>query len=464
VAIKEAGTRIYTAARLNRGQRGMGTTVTAAVLTGTRLLVGQVGDSRAHIVRAGELVQVTKDQSLVQQLIDAKQLTEEEAKSFDKSNIILQALGTTEEVHVDMTSVELCSGDVLVMCSDGLSGLVEPDAIRDVLLEIEDPMEACRKLTDLACDMGGDDNITVIVARFEGGALAEPTGEYQLAYERFEYPKTGEVTVRSAYPKDPTAPPEDDTEQVEQVGQEQTATAEQEQPAGSEAAQPSAADASPDAQPTADEGEEAAEEAGEEDDGEAEEGEEDGAEAADASEAAAAGDVQIEVPTAAGRKGPLIAVLAVVLVGAVIAAYFYMRGGGDPGALEASDVALPGAATAAEPASPTADSTAPAEMAAPPLAPIDEQAIIGKAKKAAKAKNHNDDTASGASAEKPEPAPPEEAPPEEAPPEAPAVEQPAGNQSLQPDPFGAAQDEQPAKKKKKKKKKKKSVIEDNPYD
>ena len=173
LAIREAGSRIYTAARLNRGQRGMGTTVTAAVLNGSRILFGQVGDSRAHVIRGGELVQVTKDQSLVQQLIDAKQLTEEEAKSFDKSNIILQALGTTEEVHVDVTSVELERGDALVMCSDGLSGLVEPEAIRDAVLEIDDPMEACRKLTDMACDAGGDDNITVIVARFDGEKLAQ---------------------------------------------------------------------------------------------------------------------------------------------------------------------------------------------------------------------------------------------------------------------------------------------------
>ena len=91
-AICEAGTRIFTAAKLNRGQRGMGTTATVAVLIGPRLVIGQVGDSRAHIVRGDELVQITKDQSLVQQLIDAKQLTEEEAKDFDRSYIILQAL------------------------------------------------------------------------------------------------------------------------------------------------------------------------------------------------------------------------------------------------------------------------------------------------------------------------------------------------------------------------------------
>ncbi|MDD5308296.1 MAG: Stp1/IreP family PP2C-type Ser/Thr phosphatase [Deltaproteobacteria bacterium] len=202
-AISEAGVRIYTAAKLDRGQRGMGTTVTAAVVIGRRLVFGQVGDSRAHVIRKGRLVQVTKDQSLVQQLIDAKQLTAEEARNFDKSNIILQALGTAEEVHVDMTSIELRRGDALVMCSDGLSGPVEADKIQAAVEETDDPLEACRKLTELACAGGGQDNITVIVARFEGDGLAEPTADDLVAYEKFAYAQVTETTSRRPYPKDP---------------------------------------------------------------------------------------------------------------------------------------------------------------------------------------------------------------------------------------------------------------------
>ena len=196
-AICEAGTRIFTAAKLNRGQRGMGTTVTAAVLNGPRLIIGQVGDSRAHVVRRGAIVQVTKDQSLVQQLIDAKQLTSEEAKAFDRSNIILQALGTTEEVHVDMTSVALRRGDALVMCSDGLSGRVDPEVICRVVVETDEPMDACRKLTELACENGGDDNITVIVARFDGASLPECGGDDIVAYEQFEFRQVTETTARA---------------------------------------------------------------------------------------------------------------------------------------------------------------------------------------------------------------------------------------------------------------------------
>jgi protein phosphatase len=191
-AVREAGVRIFTAARLNRRQRGMGTTVTVAVLNGQRLLFGQVGDSRAYVIRGGAISQVTKDQSLVQQLIDAKQITEEEARNFDRSNIILQALGTMEDVHVDITSALLRRGDTLVMCSDGLSGLVSPGEILKTVSENEDPVEACRVLIEKARAGGGHDNITVIVARFDGEGLPPLGEEETLSYKKFEYAKSGD--------------------------------------------------------------------------------------------------------------------------------------------------------------------------------------------------------------------------------------------------------------------------------
>ncbi len=199
-AICEAGLRIFTAARLDRKRRGMGTTVTAGVMMGPRLILGQVGDSRAYVLRGDKIVQVTKDQSLVQQLLDAKQLTEEEARNFDKSNIILQALGTAEEVHVDVTSVVLRRGDVLIMCSDGLSGLVEGEDISKVLLETGEPMEACLRLTDIACKAGGHDNITVIVGNFDGDGLSEAEEGEDLSYRKFRYAASAETTVRAAFP------------------------------------------------------------------------------------------------------------------------------------------------------------------------------------------------------------------------------------------------------------------------
>ncbi len=172
-AIEEAGVRIFNEARADRTRRGMGTTATIAALLDSRLFVGQVGDSRAYILRGDRMLQVTRDQSLVNQLIEAGQLTEEEAETFEHNNIILQALGTAETVQVDLTYVDLCKGDTLLLCSDGLSGMIRADEIREVLLSVSDPLEACRVLTDRANNAGGHDNITVIVARVDGPGLPE---------------------------------------------------------------------------------------------------------------------------------------------------------------------------------------------------------------------------------------------------------------------------------------------------
>ena len=113
-------------------------------------------------------MQVTRDQSLVNQLIEAGQLTEEEAETFEHNNIILQALGTSDTVQVDLTYVELRRGDVLLLCSDGLSGMVRFDEIREVLSASAEPLETCKLLTERANQAGGHDNITVIVVHFDG--------------------------------------------------------------------------------------------------------------------------------------------------------------------------------------------------------------------------------------------------------------------------------------------------------
>ncbi len=190
-AIEAAGLRIFSEAKLDRTRRGMGTTATIAALVDDHLFLGQVGDSRAYILRGDRLVQVTRDQSLVNQLIEAGQLTEEEAETFEHNNIILQALGTADTVQVDLTYVHLRLGDTLMLCSDGLSGMIRNDEIREVLRSIEDPLEACKTLTDRANQAGGHDNITVVVAKFEGSALVEPTKEDVdgLRYLKYQLPE-----------------------------------------------------------------------------------------------------------------------------------------------------------------------------------------------------------------------------------------------------------------------------------
>ncbi|HWO09794.1 MAG TPA: Stp1/IreP family PP2C-type Ser/Thr phosphatase [Polyangiaceae bacterium] len=172
-AVQDAGVRIFSEARADRSRRGMGTTSTIATLVDERLFLAQVGDSRAYILRDGELTQVTRDQSLVNQLIEAGQLTEEEAETFEHNNIILQALGTSEVVQVDLTYVDLRADDTLLICSDGLSGMVRGEDIRGVLTELEEPSEACARLVALANEAGGHDNVTVVIVKFGGAGLSE---------------------------------------------------------------------------------------------------------------------------------------------------------------------------------------------------------------------------------------------------------------------------------------------------
>ena len=182
----------------------MGTTSTLAGLIDNVLFVGQVGDSRAYILRGGELVQITKDQSLVNQLIEAGQLTEEEAEAFEHSNIILQALGTTEEVTVDLTFLELRRGDRLMMCSDGLSGLVHADMIKEVLADTEDLPETAAKLIQMANAGGGHDNVTVIVADFEGDALQE-AGDVGVSYQQYPLPPSDDTARGKHLPQRSTS-------------------------------------------------------------------------------------------------------------------------------------------------------------------------------------------------------------------------------------------------------------------
>ncbi|MEM9694086.1 MAG: protein phosphatase 2C domain-containing protein [Myxococcota bacterium] len=191
-ALEVAGARILDESNSNRARRGMGTTATVAALVDDHLLLGQVGDSRAYILRRGRLVQVTRDQSLVNQLIEAGQLTEEEAENFEHSNIILQALGTAETVQVDLTFVELRAGDSLMMCSDGLSGMIRDGEIRDTMSVLESPAEMARVLIEEANEAGGHDNITVIVARFDGEGLSPPTDEEveTLRYAKYALPQS----------------------------------------------------------------------------------------------------------------------------------------------------------------------------------------------------------------------------------------------------------------------------------
>lgn len=189
-SVEAAGSRIYLAAKKDRTRRGMGTTATVAGLVDKVLFMGQVGDSRCYILRDGRLNLITKDQSLVNQLIEAGQLTEDEAEAFEHSNIILQALGTTEQVAVDLTFVELRRGDRILLCSDGLSGLVHDDAIREEMACVGPLPQLAERLVDLANSAGGHDNVTCIVADFDGEALDPPEAAEVPFYQQYPLPRS----------------------------------------------------------------------------------------------------------------------------------------------------------------------------------------------------------------------------------------------------------------------------------
>lgn len=157
---------------------GMGATMTGAAIKGDKLDLVQVGDSRAYVIRGQHIRLATKDQSLVQQLVDVGQISEEEAETHMFRNVILQALGAQTELTPATARIQIRQGDTLLLCSDGLSGKLRNEEIRQIVSDAQDDLAgACKALVDEANDRGGEDNITVVLARFSGEELSEATGD-----------------------------------------------------------------------------------------------------------------------------------------------------------------------------------------------------------------------------------------------------------------------------------------------
>src|SRR5258706_2380278 len=175
-AVEVANASIHPHAKAHPEVRGMGTTTTAPGVLNDHPYLTQVGDSRAYLIRGGEAHQITKDQSLMQRLVEAGELTEEEAAQSERRNIILQALGPDPKVKVDLTHQEVRRGDVLVLCSDGLTGQVKKEEIAQIVTQATDLAAACDKLIALANERGGPDNITVVMSRFDGDGLRASGG------------------------------------------------------------------------------------------------------------------------------------------------------------------------------------------------------------------------------------------------------------------------------------------------
>lgn len=166
-AILAANAAVVSKAADEPGLRGMGTTLTATIVEGRRLHVGHVGDSRAYLVRDGQMTQLTRDHTLVAHLIEEGQITEEEAASHPHRSIVTRAIGVDVDLEIDTLTIDLQDDDEVILCSDGLTGPVDDDEIRAVLLEEDDVDAAAEALVDLANEHGGPDNITVVLLRYE---------------------------------------------------------------------------------------------------------------------------------------------------------------------------------------------------------------------------------------------------------------------------------------------------------
>lgn len=154
---------------------GMGATFTGAAIRGDSLDLVQVGDSRGYIIRKDHIRLATKDQSLVQQLVDVGQISESEAETHMFRNVILQALGAQSEVAPVTGRIRLRQGDLVLLCSDGLSGKLRAEDIQQIVVNSQGNLsQACDALIDEANNRGGEDNITVVLARFDGDDLEAP--------------------------------------------------------------------------------------------------------------------------------------------------------------------------------------------------------------------------------------------------------------------------------------------------
>jgi serine/threonine protein phosphatase PrpC len=191
--IQEANRRIHERSRNDAQHAGMGTTCTALYVGQDDVTLAHVGDSRAYLWRAGELIRLTRDHSLVGELVARGKLTEEQAEAHPQRNVITRALGPEAEVEVDVEVLDAHDGDVFLLCSDGLTGMIHEPGVRPILERAESLEQAGRELIAAANEAGGRDNITVVLVRLEeldatggpgsgdGGAaataVAEPEGQ-----------------------------------------------------------------------------------------------------------------------------------------------------------------------------------------------------------------------------------------------------------------------------------------------
>lgn len=161
-AVQTANGCLLARAGEDEGRKGMGTTIVALTILGNRMYIANVGDSRLYVVNQ-KIQQITRDHSLVEEMVRMGEMDKEVAKDHPDRNIITRAIGALPEVMIDFFEVEIEKGDIILMCSDGLTNMVEDEEIRNIIMGQRDTVEKAEKLVDTANQNGGKDNITVIV-------------------------------------------------------------------------------------------------------------------------------------------------------------------------------------------------------------------------------------------------------------------------------------------------------------
>jgi len=167
-AIEEANSRILEYSTAHPECQGMGTTLTAAVIDGRNLIIGHVGDSRAYLINDKEIVQITRDHSLVQEMVEKGEITAEQARTHPKRNVIIRVVGYYGRVEPEVFKWSLEEGDHVLVCCDGLVIHMTDDEIKQIVLQNPDPQQASARLVALANERGGQDNISVIIATARG--------------------------------------------------------------------------------------------------------------------------------------------------------------------------------------------------------------------------------------------------------------------------------------------------------
>lgn len=170
ICVGNANTAVFRAAHSNAQYSGMGTTLVAGVFRGADLVIGHIGDSRCYRLRDGELIQITRDHSLLQEQIDAGLLTPEQAALSMNKNLVTRALGVDDAVLLEVREHAVEPGDIYLMCSDGLSDMVRDQDIAKILQLPSPPQSRAKALVELANAHGGRDNITVLLVQAEASA------------------------------------------------------------------------------------------------------------------------------------------------------------------------------------------------------------------------------------------------------------------------------------------------------